>query len=148
MKHKSELIEENRDQILIVQHGHPVTLASVTTGLQEKKLFLDIPGTGEENTTCAVFDRRGKYVITGSSKGRIIIYDAKTQNVVAHCRQTVNHQIRQFVVSQRGDWIVTNTNDRIIRCYKLDILLSTTGVMAWIPSQSIKIWSIRLLGEQ
>ncbi|KAK0393362.1 hypothetical protein QR680_000172 [Steinernema hermaphroditum] len=116
----------NRDQVMMVQHGHPVTICSVTTGLQER-CFYEIPGIAEESTTCAVFDRRGNYIITGSSKGRIIIYDAKTTKVVAHCKQAVNHQIRQFVVSQRGDWIVTNTHDRIIRCYKLDTLLNTTG---------------------
>lgn len=47
----------------------------------------------------ATFDRRGKYIVTGSSKGRIAFYDSKTVNLVTHIKQGNSfHQVSIFAI--------------------------------------------------
>lgn len=39
------------------------------------------------------FDRRGKYIVTGSSKGRIAFYDAQTLELITFVKQNATHQV-------------------------------------------------------
>ena len=77
-------------------------------------------------------------------QGQIIVYDALTLKPVTHCRQQGNQQqvcfhywesylltilkIKSFSISRRNDYIITNSQDRVIRCYRLqDILIIKPG---------------------
>ncbi|GMR38867.1 hypothetical protein PMAYCL1PPCAC_09062, partial [Pristionchus mayeri] len=70
-----------------------------------------------DSVCCATFDRRGKYVLAGTSKGRIVIFDAQTQKLLSIVQQNTVQQVRNFVVPRRGCFILTNSQDRIIRRY-------------------------------
>ncbi|KAI1706923.1 retinoblastoma-binding protein like protein 5 [Ditylenchus destructor] len=121
----------NDMQILVyLINTHPNTFSSplvfdMNTKAETKLEFT--AGSAEANATEAVsaatFDRRGNYIVTGSTKGRIAVYNAKTFKLHSYCKQTStasgNHQIKNFAISRRGDFIMTNSQDRIVRCYHL-----------------------------
>lgn len=48
--------------------------------------------------TVATFDRRGKYVVVGTSKGRIAFFDSKTVRLVTYVRQNATHQVFLFCI--------------------------------------------------
>lgn len=39
------------------------------------------------------FDRRGKYIVTGSSKGRVAFYNAQTLELITFVKQNATHQV-------------------------------------------------------
>ncbi|VDN55627.1 unnamed protein product [Dracunculus medinensis] len=86
----------------------------------------------------ATFDRRGKYIVTGSSKGRIAFYDSKTVNLVTHIKQGNSfHQIKNIVLSCRHDFLITNSQDRIIRTYNMNNLLKRPPGSVVEPMQKL-----------
>uniref|UniRef100_A0A9J2Q8D7 Translation initiation factor beta propellor-like domain-containing protein n=1 Tax=Ascaris lumbricoides TaxID=6252 RepID=A0A9J2Q8D7_ASCLU len=83
-------------------------------------------GMGDDqvgDVTVATFDRRGKFIVTGTSKGRIAFYDSKTIRMITYVKQNALHQIKNIVLTRRGDFLLTNSQDRIIRTYNLNDLL-------------------------
>lgn len=95
----------------------------------------------EEAVSAAIYDRRGEHILLGTTKGRIVVYNATTLKLHSHCRQG-NHQIKNFAVARRGDYVqidyhlwnphidlmrifiqvLTNSADRVIRFYILSQL--------------------------
>ncbi|MCL4161098.1 UNVERIFIED_CONTAM: hypothetical protein GTU68_020175 [Idotea baltica] len=68
----------------------------------------------------ASFDRKGKHVYTGNSKGKVCIYDSHTLDLVATFRSTnssANAAIKSIEFSRRGDYFLLNCADRMIRLY-------------------------------
>ncbi|KAF7636425.1 hypothetical protein Mgra_00004211 [Meloidogyne graminicola] len=104
----------------------PPFVRNLTTG-QEIKLapIGNKSDAADEPISSAIFDRRGYHIITGSTKGQIIVYDSNTLKSVSHCRQQGNQQqIKSFSISRRNDYIITNSQDRVIRCYRLQDMLN------------------------
>jgi WD40 repeat protein len=57
----------------------------------------------DEPISAATYDRRGQYIITGSAKGQITVYDAKTLKPIVHCRQQGNQQqVREVTVTNKS----------------------------------------------
>ncbi|CAK5076925.1 unnamed protein product [Meloidogyne enterolobii] len=81
-------------------------------------------------TQYALFNPRNEnqilvYLILLNSSGQIIVYDSTTLKPIIHCRQQGNQQqIKSFSFSRRNDYIITNSQDRVIRCYRLQDLLN------------------------
>ncbi|KAL3099380.1 hypothetical protein niasHT_022123 [Heterodera trifolii] len=93
----------------------------------EARLQLNHGNIPEESVSAAAYDRRGEYIITGSNRGLIVVYCARTLKPVSYCRQNNTQQIKSFAVSRRHDFVFTNSQDRTIRCYRLQDLLSARG---------------------
>lgn len=53
------------------------------------------------DVTVATFDRRGKFIVTGTSKGRIAFYDSKTIRMITYVKQNALHQVHFTVVFSR-----------------------------------------------
>ncbi|VDM48545.1 unnamed protein product [Toxocara canis] len=110
-------------QVLVVYlSGNPVV--EHVKAKQQKEIRFH--GTGDDqvgDVTVATFDRRGKFIVTGSSKGRIAFYDSKTIRMITYVKQNASHQIKNIVLTRRGDFLLTNSQDRIIRTYNLNDLL-------------------------
>ncbi|KAI6196669.1 hypothetical protein M3Y94_01136400 [Aphelenchoides besseyi] len=100
-------------------NGTIVTLKNIETG-EEIKLDHDISQQSDEAVTAISFDRRGVYAFLGTAKGRIIMYDAKTTKYVKTVHQGGVQQIKDFWVTRRGGYMMTNSVDRIVRCFRFD----------------------------
>ncbi|GMR38870.1 hypothetical protein PMAYCL1PPCAC_09065, partial [Pristionchus mayeri] len=110
------------NQLLVLSNGQHPTLEWIKP--QESKVVASSnPLLQEDNVSCTAYDRRGKYVLTGTSKGRIVIYDVETQQLLSIVKQNSAQQIRNIVAPRRGCFILTNSQDRVIRRYDLDELI-------------------------
>jgi len=69
----------------------------------------------------ASFDRRGKHIFTGNSKGMIVIVDTENLAIVKKFRltQTVSNAVKGIEFSRRGESFLVNTADRVIRLYSV-----------------------------
>uniref|UniRef100_A0A914I4D8 Anaphase-promoting complex subunit 4 WD40 domain-containing protein n=1 Tax=Globodera rostochiensis TaxID=31243 RepID=A0A914I4D8_GLORO len=95
----------------------------------EARLQLNDTDIAEEAVSAASYDRRGAHIITGSNRGLIVVYDTRTLKPVSFCRQNNNQQIKSFAVSRRHDFVFTNSQDRTIRCFRLQDLLCAKGLV-------------------
>ncbi|VBB29766.1 unnamed protein product [Acanthocheilonema viteae] len=109
--------------ILIIYLGANPVLLDLEAKLQTEIKFPEEIDDQPGEITVGTFDRRGKYIVTGSSKGRIAFYDAQTLELITFVKQNATHQIKNILLTRRGDFLLTNSQDRIIRTYKLDVLL-------------------------
>ncbi|CAG9540625.1 unnamed protein product [Cercopithifilaria johnstoni] len=113
----------NDKHILIIYLGANPVLLDLEAKLQTEMKFPEEIDDQPGEITVGTFDRRGKYIVTGSSKGRIAFYDAQTLELITFVKQNATHQIKNILLTRRGDFLLTNSQDRIIRTYKLDLLL-------------------------
>lgn len=67
---------------------------------------------------CAIFDRSGRYVITGSDDRLVKIWSMETAFCLASCR---GHEgdITDLAVSSNNAWVASASNDFIIRVWRL-----------------------------
>ncbi|KAL5724021.1 hypothetical protein ACHQM5_007336 [Ranunculus cassubicifolius] len=67
---------------------------------------------------CAIFDRSGRYVITGSDDRLVKIWSMETAFCLATCR---GHEgdITDLAVSSNNAWVASSSNDFIIRVWRL-----------------------------
>jgi WD40 repeat protein len=79
---------------LVLQNGvcTPPIVKNLATGQETRLPSIGHRSDPEEPICAATFDRRGQYIITGSTKGLIVLYDSKSLKSVAHCRQQGNQQ--------------------------------------------------------
>jgi len=80
--------------------------------------ILPLDDDGDPNVI-ASFDRRGKYIYTGNSRGRICVLSTKSFKTVASFRITAgsNIIIKSIEFARRGNSFLVNSSDRIIRIY-------------------------------
>lgn len=125
------------NQLLVVFLGSNPVVEDRKTEKREEVRFTGPADDQVGEVTVATFDRRGKYIVTGTSKGRIAFYDAKTLNLVTYVKQNASHQIKNMVLTRRGDFLLTNSQDRIIRTYDLNTLLKKHHGAAVEPLQKL-----------
>ncbi|KAL5568709.1 hypothetical protein UlMin_025284 [Ulmus minor] len=68
--------------------------------------------------TAACFNKYGDMVYVGNSKGEILVVDYKTVQVRAMVPSSGGSLIKNIVFSRNGQYLLTNSNDRIIRIYE------------------------------
>lgn len=79
--------------------------------------------------TAACFNKCGDLVYVGNSKGEILIFDYKDNEVRAVVPISGGSVIKNIVFSRNGQYLLTNSNDRIIRIYE-NLLPLKGGVRA------------------
>lgn len=75
--------------------------------------------------TAATFDKYGDLIYVGNSKGEILIIDSKSIKVHAVIPIPGGTVVKDIVFSRDGRYLLTNSNDRVIRVY--DNLLPVKG---------------------
>ncbi|XP_007010539.2 PREDICTED: protein RBL [Theobroma cacao] len=68
--------------------------------------------------TAACFNKNGDLVYVGNSKGEILIIDHNNVKVLAIIPISGGAVIKNIVFSRNGQYLLTNSNDRIIRIYE------------------------------
>lgn len=130
LKYSSHLLNalfnpRNDNQIVVLPTNFPPPVEMLEPRSSSVLTTKDIPACGQDDAICAIaFDRRGSYIIAGTSKGKLIIYDSKTVKMLTWVKQSSTQQIRQIIIPRRGEFLLTNTQDRVIRVYQLDDLLA------------------------
>ncbi|GBP58882.1 Retinoblastoma-binding protein 5 homolog [Eumeta japonica] len=98
----------------------PMRHAALLVNTEGEHKILPIDEDGDINVI-ASFDRRGDYVYTGNSKGKILILHSQTLDVKASFKITVGTSsttgIKSIEFARRGDCFLVNTSDRVIRVY-------------------------------
>ncbi|KAJ3673933.1 hypothetical protein LUZ60_005925 [Juncus effusus] len=68
--------------------------------------------------TAGAFDKSGELVYVGNSKGEILIVGTKTRTVHAIVPVPGGAVIKDLVFSRNGQFVLTNSNDRVIRLFQ------------------------------
>ncbi|KAG6555195.1 hypothetical protein Mapa_003234 [Marchantia paleacea] len=66
----------------------------------------------------ASFNKKGDLIYVGNSKGEILIIDTETRRVKTVVSVPGGAAIRHIVFSRSGQYLLTNSNDRIIRVFE------------------------------
>jgi len=87
--------------------------------------ILPLDDDGDPNVI-ASFDRRGKYIYTGNSRGRICVLSTKSFKTVASFRITAGNNIiiKSIEFARRGNSFLVNSSDRIIRIFEAEEVLA------------------------
>ncbi|PAV55798.1 hypothetical protein WR25_07216 isoform A [Diploscapter pachys] len=116
----------NDKHALVLQlNSSPPLLQVFENPPYQKAIVCDVPLLSNEDTVqCVSYDRKGRYIITGTNKGKLIIYDAKTLKMVNWVKQNSTQSIKQIFVPMKCNSVLTNTGDRVIRSYNFDDLIN------------------------
>ncbi|KAJ1686995.1 hypothetical protein LUZ63_018385 [Rhynchospora breviuscula] len=68
--------------------------------------------------TAATFDRSGELICVGNSKGEILIVGVKTSKVYGIIPVPGGAVIKDIVFCRTGQYVLTNSNDRVIRLFE------------------------------
>ncbi|KAK1323281.1 hypothetical protein QJS10_CPA02g00347 [Acorus calamus] len=68
--------------------------------------------------TAACFSKHGDLIYVGNSKGEILVVDFKTIQVHAVVSISSGSIIKNIAFSRNGQYLLTNSNDRVIRVYE------------------------------
>lgn len=97
----------------------PVLVSDVSNGIvpnSRSKMPEGSTTTYSPSTAC--FNKFGDLVYTGNSKGEILIIDHRKVQIRALVPVSSGSVIRSIVFSRNGQYLLTNTNDRMIRIYE------------------------------
>lgn len=96
----------------------PVSVSDSGSGvpIHPRNKFSD--GSPPYTPTAATFNKNGDLIYVGNSKGEILIVDFKTIRVLAVIPILGGSIIRNIVFSRNDQYLLTNSNDRVIRVYE------------------------------
>ncbi|KAG0497051.1 hypothetical protein HPP92_001452 [Vanilla planifolia] len=75
-------------------------------------------GSPPYTPTAATFSKNGDLIFVGNSKGEILIVDFKSTRVHGMIPILGGSIVRNIVFSRNGQYLLTNSNDRVIRVYE------------------------------
>ncbi|XP_072974171.1 protein RBL [Typha angustifolia] len=111
-----------------------VTIPGNGPPLHPRNKFSD--GSPPFTPTAATFNKFGDLIYVGNSKGEILITDSKNIQVHAIIPISGGAVVKDIVFSRNGQFLLTNSNDRVIRVY--ENLLSQKGATNELEKLSSK----------
>ncbi|XP_027059509.1 retinoblastoma-binding protein 5 homolog [Pocillopora damicornis] len=135
---KVQFHPRNNNIILVCPMKHSPVLVK----LDGQHFSLPNGGESEQNIV-ASFDRKGEYIYTGNSKGKVLVIEAETLQVVTSFRiqtgTSANTAIKGIEFARRGSAFLINSQDRIIRVFDSQIVLSCQGTEGAEPEPIQKL---------
>jgi len=127
----------NTNELLVVPMRH----AAVVVNLEGGHKLVPVEDETDLNIY-ACYDRRGKYIFSGNSKGRIMIVDSVKleQKVSFKVTQTAaaNNAVKGIEFARRTESFLVNTADRVIRVYNLKEVLEAESGKDIEPLQKLQ----------
>ncbi|XP_075253983.1 retinoblastoma-binding protein 5 homolog [Convolutriloba macropyga] len=113
------------ERFLVCPMKHSAVLVSVSGKHSTLPLDTDTNSIGAEPNVCAIFDRRGAYIITGNSKGKVLVIKTDDLQIAASFKISASSSqgIKQIVFARSGSDFIVSSGDRIIRVYNLEEVL-------------------------
>ena len=105
------------DELLVVPMRHAAVLVNLNDAAHKL-----VPVDDENDLHIfASFDKRGRHIYTGNSKGKIIIVHREKLSIVKQFKltQTMSNAVKGIEFSRRGESFLVNTADRVIRVYNV-----------------------------
>ncbi|KAG6390121.1 hypothetical protein SASPL_151603 [Salvia splendens] len=98
--------------------GLPVSLSDTGNGATPpiRNKFSD--GSAPYTPTAACFNKYGDLIYVGNSKGEILIIDSTSLEILGIVSVPGSAVIKNIVFNRSGRYLLTNSNDRIIRIYE------------------------------
>ncbi|KAG0097858.1 hypothetical protein BGZ93_001810, partial [Podila epicladia] len=119
---------KNNSVFIAALHQEKPVIVDFSEGIKRQPIQSSSHDAGEQNdapskgpaswTLVVTYDRHGKKIYTGSSRGHITIYDEETRNTLYEIRPTTS-AIKNIQFSRRGKDFVVNSNDRVIRVFSV-----------------------------
>lgn len=98
----------------------PMRFQAVLVEINGTHRMLPLDADGDLNIV-ASFDRRGRNIFTGNAKGRILVLNSKSLEIIASFKIIVGTSsataVKSIEFARRGDAFLINTSDRVIRVY-------------------------------
>ncbi|KAE9620875.1 putative transcription factor WD40-like family [Lupinus albus] len=95
-----------------------VSVSEISNGPTPASRNKCFDGTTSFTPTAACFSKYGKLVYLGNSKGEILVIDHKDGEVRAMVPISGGSLVKNIVFSRNGQYLLTNSNDRVIRIYE------------------------------
>lgn len=71
----------------------------------------------EELVAFATFNKDGSSVWAGTTKGRVLVFDTSSKQIVRKHQLPTKMAVKSLAFSKKGDFLVINSHDRVLRCY-------------------------------
>ena len=113
------------DELLVVPMRHAAVVVRLSANPPSHRL---VPVDDEADLhVYASYDKRGKHIFTGNSKGKILIVDRESLEVTKQFRvtQTISNSVKGIEFSRRTESFLVNTADRVIRVYNTQDVMTT-----------------------
>lgn len=127
---KAQFNPRKADQFLVCPMRHPPVVISVSSG--EPTIIQ--PEDENDPSIVASYDRRGRFIYTGNSKGRtqrvmVCVYDTDKFQLVASFRpaSSANAAVKSIEFARRGECFLLNCSDRVIRVFSCADAISSSG---------------------
>ncbi|CAL8099284.1 unnamed protein product [Calicophoron daubneyi] len=122
---KAQLNARKPGQFLVCPMRHPPVVINIQTG----DSTVIHPDDENDLSIVASYDRRGKYIYTGNSKGKVCIYDTEKFEVISSFKSgsAANAAIKSIEFARRGEYFLLNCADRVIRVYNCEDALKKGG---------------------
>ncbi|KAH8872717.1 Retinoblastoma-binding protein 5 like [Schistosoma japonicum] len=110
------------DQLLVCPMRHAPVVISVPSGVPT----IIQPEDENDLSIVASYDRRGRHIYTGNSKGKVCIYETNNFQLVSSFKSTsaANAAIKSIEFARRGEYFLLNCADRVIRVYNCEDALN------------------------
>ncbi|KAK0168446.1 hypothetical protein PV327_002245 [Microctonus hyperodae] len=113
---KVQFHPRNPNKFLVCPSRHAAVLVTLEGSHQVIPLDED-----SDLNIVASFDRRGAYIYTGNTRGRILVLDAESLAIKASYKisqgTASNTAVKSIEFARRGSCFLVNTSDRVIRVY-------------------------------
>lgn len=135
---KAQFHPRKMDVFLVCPMKSAPVLLRRKEGEQEDYVHTSLPTQGEsEMNIVASFDRRGGMIVTGSSKGKMLIIDTKSLSVLKTLKFSGN-AIKSIEFPRRGSHFLVNSADRVIRVFDLESIMEARKEDDMEPLQKLQ----------
>lgn len=109
----------------------PMKLRPVLVKIKGEQKHISFDEEGGEQNIFASFDRLGQRIFTGNSRGKVLVFNSNSLELLTSFQVTTGSStttgIKSIEFARKGSNFLVNSSDRIIRVYDGDLVKATKG---------------------